>query len=168
MSYIQASWRSNQNAEEGEHLAQLLEKTGDKSAALTAYELAGATIPDYDAMGVKKAPGEKKIELGKRSEALRKAGVKPGPHDAHTLQELRTIPLGAAKGMSGTMEYRLLLSQGKVVRAEAMGSKAMEGGEERVKTLAVAGFWPAGSQAQLVKTGFLNCHANVCEVVMEP
>ncbi|WP_433984518.1 hypothetical protein RBB78_06865 [Tunturiibacter empetritectus] len=145
-----------------------MEKKGDRSAALTAYELAGATISDYDAMGVKKAPGEKKIELGKRAEALRKAGVKPAPHDAHTLQELRTIPLGAAKGMSGTTEYRLLLGQGKVVRAEAMGSKAMEGGEERVKALAVAGFWPAGSQAQLVKTGFLNCHANVCEVVLEP
>jgi tetratricopeptide (TPR) repeat protein len=167
-SYVMASWRNGQSAEEGEHLAELLEKKGDKGAALTAYELASATIPDYDAMGVKKAPGEKKIELRKRAEALRKAGVKPSTHDAHTLQELRTIPLGAAKGMSGTMEYRLLLSQGKVVRAEAMGSKAMEGGEERVKTVAFAGFWPAGSQAQLVKTGFLNCHANVCEVVLAP
>ncbi len=167
-SYLKAAWRNNQNAEEGKHLAELLEKKGDKSAALTAYELAGATIADYDAMGVKKAPGEKKVELEKRAEALRKAGVKPSTHDPNTLQELRTIPLGAAKGMSGTGEYRLLLSQGKVVRAEALGSKTLEGGEERVKTVAVTGFWPVGSQAQLVKTGFLNCHANVCEVVLEP
>jgi tetratricopeptide (TPR) repeat protein len=167
-SYVAAAWRNNQSAEEGKHLGELLEKKGDKSAALSIYELADATIPDYDAMGVKKAPGEKKVELKKRVEALRKAGVKPSLKEAHTLQELRTIPLGAAKGMSGTVEYRLLLNQGKVIRAEAVGSKTQEGGEERVKTLAVAGFWPVGSQAQLVRNGFLNCHANICEVVLEP
>jgi tetratricopeptide (TPR) repeat protein/transglutaminase-like putative cysteine protease len=166
--YIAAAWRGDQSAEQGEHLAELLDKKGDKNAALSIYELADATISDYDAMGVKRAPGEKKVELERRVEGLRKAGVKPSPHEAHTLQELRTIQLGAAKGMSGTTEYRLLLSQGKVVRAEAVGSKTLEGGEERVKTLAVAGFWPAGSQAQLVRSGFLNCHANVCEVVLEP
>jgi tetratricopeptide (TPR) repeat protein len=166
--YIAAAWRGEQSAEQGEHLAELLEKKGDKSAALSIYELADATIPDYDSMGVKKAPGEKKVELEKRVEALRKAGVKPSQHEAHTLQELRTIQLGAAKGMSGTAEYRLLLSEGKVARAEAAGSKTLEGGQERVKTLAVGGFWPVGSQAQLVRSGFLNCHANVCEVVLEP
>jgi tetratricopeptide (TPR) repeat protein len=170
MSYIEAAWKDNQDAEEGLHLGELLEKKGDKNAALTTYELAGATIPNYDGMGVvKKAPGEKQIELEKRAEALKKKGAKSSTHDAHqALQDLRKLSLGTAKGMSGTAEYRLLLNQGKVARAEAVGSKVLEGGEERVKSMQLVGFWPAGSEAQLVRTGMLNCHSGVCEVVLEP
>jgi tetratricopeptide (TPR) repeat protein len=168
-SYLRASWRNDQSAEEGNHLAVLLKKKGDKDAALTMYELAAATISDYDATGVKKAPGEQKLELQKNAEALRKMGATSSTRDAHkTLQELRTIPLGAAKGLSGRAEYRLLMNDGKVTQAKAVRSYGLTGGEERVKALRVTGFMPAGSQANLVRTGMMDCHANVCEVVLEP
>ncbi|WP_158944532.1 DUF3857 domain-containing protein [Granulicella sp. S190] len=168
-SYLGASWRNDQSADEGKHLAVLLEKKGDKTAALNMYELAAATISDYDATGAKKAPGEQKIELQKDAEALRKIGVISSTHDAHkTLQEQRTLPLGAAKGLSGRAEYRLLMNDGKVVLAKAVRSYGLSGGEERLKALPVVGFMPAGSQANLVRTGMMDCHANVCEVVLEP
>ncbi|MBB5342100.1 DUF3857 domain-containing protein [Tunturibacter empetritectus] len=168
-SYLRASWRNDQSAEEGKHLALLLEKKGDRDAALTMYELAAATISDYDATGAKKAPGEQKLELQKDAEALRKMGATSSTHDAHkTLQELRTIPLGAAKGLSGRAEYRLLMNDGKVTQSKAVRSYGLKDGEERVKAMRVTGFTPAGSQANLVRTGMMDCHGNVCEVVLEP
>jgi len=169
MSYVEAAWKSNQDAEEGLHLGELLEKTGDKNAALTAYELADATISGYDAMGLKKAPEEREIELEKRAEALRKAGVKSSVHDARkALQEGRTISLGPANGLAATVEYRILFSEGKVEKVKAIGIQPLKREEDRVMTVKLAGFWPVGSQARLVRTAMLNCHSGVCEVVLEP
>jgi tetratricopeptide (TPR) repeat protein len=169
MSYIEAAWKSNQDAEEGLHLGELLEKTGEKNAALTVYELADATISGYDAMGLKKAPEEREIELEKRAEALRKAGAKSSVHDARkALQEQRTIALGAANGLAATVEYRILFSEGKVEKVKAIGIQPLKKEEDRVMTVKLAGSWPVGSQARLVRTGMSNCHSGVCEVVLEP
>ena len=91
--------------------------------------------------------------------------------DAHAkLQDDRKIPLGPAKGMNGVTEYRLLLSDGKVVRAEKNtldDKKNIPGGEDRLKETKLAGLWPNGSQANLVRYGMLNCHSGVCELVLE-
>ncbi len=168
-SYLNAAWLNAQGAEVGEHLGELQTAKGNKNAALNAYELALATIPPYDMMGVKKTPGAEEKKLKERTEALRQAGAKLSLHDSHkALQEIRTISLGPANGLNGTAEYRLLLSEGGIKRAEAMGLKELEGGAERVKKARFAGFWPAGSNANLVRTGILNCHSGVCELVLEP
>jgi tetratricopeptide (TPR) repeat protein len=166
--YLNASWLSDLSATGGEHLGDVLAKEGKKNAALTAYELGLAAAQKYDAMGVKKAPGEEEVKLEERAAALRKNGARSSVQDARkTLQALRTIRMGAAKGIDGTAEYRLLLSDGKVERAEAVGTKRLEGGDIRLETLALTGFWPAGSHARMVRTGMLNCHSNVCELVLE-
>ncbi|HEY6374482.1 MAG TPA: DUF3857 domain-containing protein [Edaphobacter sp.] len=168
-SYLNAAWLNGQSAEVGEHLGELLTAKGNKNAALKTYELALATIPPYDIMGVKKAPGAEEKKLKERTEALRQAGAKVSLHDSHkALQEIRTISLGPANGLNGTVEYRLLLSEGGIERAEAMGLKELEGGAERVKKARFAGFWPTGSNANLVRSGILNCHSGVCELVLEP
>lgn len=167
--YLKAAWRNNQDGEVSGHIGELLAARGRKNEALTAYELALATFPPYDMMGVKKAPGEKELKLKAKAEALKKAGAKSSTPDPHiALQKLRTIPVGPAKGLDGTAEYRLLLSGGKVERAEAVGTKVLEGGPERLKTLDLAGFWPMGSSAKLVRNGMLNCHSGVCELVLMP
>ena len=85
-----------------------------------------------------------------------------------TLQENRKISLGPARGMNGVAEYRLLLSDGKIVRAEKNGTKDLPGGEDRLKEAKLVGFWPAGSKASLVRNGMLNCHSGVCELVLMP
>jgi tetratricopeptide (TPR) repeat protein len=168
-SYLNAAWLNGQSAEIGEHLGELLAAKGNKTAALKAYELALATIPPYDMMGVKKAPGAEEKKLKERTEALRQAGAKPSLHDPHkALTEIRTISLGSANGLNGTAEYRLLLREGKIERAEVIGLKQLEGGSERVKKAQFSGFWPAGSEANLVRNGILNCHSGVCELVLEP
>ena len=84
------------------------------------------------------------------------------------LQEDRKISLGAAKGLNGVAEYRLLLSGGKVVGAKKSGEKELPGGEERLKEAKLAGYWPADSDAKLVRNGMLNCYAGVCELVLMP
>jgi tetratricopeptide (TPR) repeat protein len=167
--YVRAAWRNTQHAEVGGHVGELLAAKGDKDGALTAYQFALVTAAQYDALGVRKAPGEVELKLTAKVEELRKAGAKSSVSDPHTaVQKLRVISLGPAKGMDGTAGYRLLLSEGKVERVEATGTKVMVGGPERLKTANLSGFWPAGSHAKLVRNGMLNCHSGVCELVLVP
>ena len=48
-----------------------------------------------------------------------------------------------------------------------IGKKEIPGGEDRLKETKLAGLWPGGSQASLVRYGMLNCHSGVCELVLE-
>jgi tetratricopeptide (TPR) repeat protein len=168
--YVKAGWLNSQSAEGGEHLGEMAAAKGDKDGALHAYELALATIPAYDAMGVRRPPPPIQKELTQRADALRKAGAKSPAHgDSHEgLQKMRTFPLGPAAGLDGTAEYRLLLSAGKVERVEPTGAKDLPGGSDKIMHAKVDALWPAGSQAKLVRSGILNCHSGVCELVLEP
>jgi len=167
-SYLKAAWRNAPSEIGAEHLGKLDEAKGDKDEALKMYELGIATISPIDMMGKKKAPGAEEKKLQARVYVLLKAGAKSTVKDAHAkLQEIRTVPLGAAKGMDGVAEYRLLLSGGKIVRAEKTGTKDLEGGEDRLKEAKLDGLWPVGSAASLVRSGVLNCHSGVCELVFE-
>jgi tetratricopeptide (TPR) repeat protein len=168
--YVKAGWLNSQTAEGGEHLGEIAAAKGNKDAALHAYELALATIPAYDLMGVPKPPSPVQKEMTQRADALRKAGAKSSAHgDSHEgLQKVRTFPLGPAAGLNGTAEYRLLLSAGKVEKVEGAGAKDLPGGSEIIMHAKLDGLWPAGSQAKLVRNGFLNCHAGICELVLEP
>lgn len=70
--------------------------------------------------------------------------------------------------MNGVAEYKLLLSGDKVVEAKKSGDKDLPGGEERLREAKLVGFSPAGSDADLVRMGMLNCHSAVCELVLMP
>lgn len=167
--YLKAAWRNSPSATVGGHLGELAAARGNKDEALMNFELAVATIPQYDMLGAKKAPGAEEKKLQSQVDALRKTGAKSVIHDAPgKLQELRTIPLGEAKGMDGTAEYRLLLSSGKIARAEKIGTKEIKEGENRLKEISLPDLWPPESQAKLVRNGMLNCHSKVCELVLEP
>jgi tetratricopeptide (TPR) repeat protein len=171
LAYIHAAWLNNETAEVGSHLAQIALARGNKAEALHDFELASATISSYDMMGVRKAPTALQKELLQHIEELRKPGTRPatGKPDLHEdLIQLRTIPLGPAKGASGAAEYRLLLQQGKVTKVEAAGDKFVVEGSERIRGAQLADLWPTGSDATLVRNGVLNCHAGICELVLEP
>jgi tetratricopeptide (TPR) repeat protein len=168
-SYLKAAWLNAQSVTMAEHLGEVAVARGKKDEALTTYELGLATISPYDMMGKKKPAGAEEKKLQGRADALRKAGAHSSVHDATSqLRVIRTIPLGAAKGLDGVAEYRLLLSGGKVVRAEKTGTKELVGAEDRLKEAKLNQFWPAESEANLVRNGMLNCHSGVCELVLEP
>jgi hypothetical protein len=144
-----------------EHVGELAAAKGRKDEALTAYELGVAAS----------RPGPEQKKLQEKAEALRKAGAKSSFSDAHhKLEESRKIPIGAARGMQGVSEYRLLLNGGKVIRAKKSGADdlTLPGGEDRLKETKLVGFSPIGSQASLVRMGMLNCHSGVCELGLMP
>lgn len=168
-SYLKSAWKNSHDPAGGERLGDLLTAQGNRDAALTAYELALATISPYDRMGVRQAPGPEEIKLKAHIAALRRSGAKLSIRDPHTaLQQLRTVSLGPAKGLDGTAEYLVLLSQGTVQRIKPMGEKQLPGGDARIKALHVSDFWPSLSHANLVRSGMLNCHSGTCEFIFVP
>lgn len=90
------------------------------------------------------------------------------PDAGKSEQQLRTIPLGPANGLHGFAEYRLLLSQGRVERAEPVGDEKLPGGENLLKAASFTRFFPTGSDAKLARLGVVNCVAGKCELVLEP
>jgi tetratricopeptide (TPR) repeat protein len=168
-NYLNSAWLNLETADPAEHLAVVMEASGDKNAALMYYEFALATTPKVTPMGVKKAPGEAEKRFEQHMESLRKSGAKTLVQDPQKrLQELRTIPLGAANGLNGATEYRLLLSAGNVERAEKAGDKDPHGAQEMLKKARLTDLWPAGSEAHLMRGGVLNCYSKVCELILEP
>jgi tetratricopeptide (TPR) repeat protein len=157
--YLKAALMNVQSDVMAEHLGEVATARGRKNEALTIY-----------VMGIAASlPGAEQKKMQERAEALRKEGARTSVEDgSKKLRENRTISLGAARGMNGVAEYSLLLSDGKITRAEKSGTKELPGGEDRLKEAKLAGFWPTGSQASLMKNGMLNCHSGVCELVLMP
>jgi tetratricopeptide (TPR) repeat protein len=168
-SYIQAAWVNRQDAEVGKHLAEIAEAKGNSEEALRLWELALTTYPKYQRPGVRKTPSATQKELLEHIEALRKAGTKEPAGDAEeTLRQLRTISLGDSSGLTGSAEYRLLLSNGEVLAIFMMSDIEVPGARERIKGAKLPALWPKGSEAKLVRNAMLNCHADSCELVLEP
>jgi tetratricopeptide (TPR) repeat protein len=158
-NYLNAAWANSQTITYAEHLGEVKEARGLKNDALITYEMGLADSH----------PGDEQKKLQARIDELSKQGAKStmGFIPAQ-MQKNRMVPLGAAKGMNGVAEYRLLLSGGKVVRAEKNGDKDLPGAEDRLKEAKLVGYWPTGSQASLVWSGMLNCHSGVCELLLLP
>ncbi len=158
--YLRAAWRNTQSEVMAEHIGAVAEARGKKDEAFTDYVLGIAASH----------PGDEQMSLERRCDVLRIAGAKSTVKDATAkLQDDRKIPLGPARSMNGVTTYRLLLRDGKVVRAEkrdSLGDK-IPGGEERLWEAKLTGLWPGGSQAALVTYGTLNCHSDACELDLE-
>jgi tetratricopeptide (TPR) repeat protein len=157
--FLRAAWVNTQSDAVAEHVGKLEASRGKKNEALTTYRLGIAAAH----------PGIEQKKLQALAEALQKAGAKSSVTDApKKLQDDRKIPLGPARGLNGVAEYKLLMSGDKVVQAKWSGDKDLPGGEERLKEAKLVGFWPAGSEANLVRSAMLNCHSGVCELVLMP
>jgi tetratricopeptide (TPR) repeat protein len=99
-----------------------------------------------------------------------------------TDQQLRTLSLGPAKGRHGTGEWRMLIADGKVlslgppatnaytapVETETKPQQALPGAEVMVKSADLHALLPPGSNARLVRDGFVTCPGIVCELVLSP
>lgn len=157
--YLKAAWVNAQSDTVAGHVGDLEASKGRKNEALTMYRLGIAAS----------RPGAEQKKLQARAEELQKSGAKSSVSDwQRKLQEDRKLSLGAANGLNGVAEYGLLMSGGKVVRAKKIGDKELPGGQERLKETSLVGYWPAGSDANLVRNGMLNCHSGVCELVLMP
>ncbi len=101
-------------------MGELEASRGRKNEALTAYRLGIAASH----------PGAEQKKLQARAEELQKTGAKSSVNDApKKLQEDRKISLGAANGLNGVAEYRLLMNDGKIVGARKNGEKELAEGE---------------------------------------
>jgi tetratricopeptide (TPR) repeat protein len=157
--FLKAAWVNAQSDTIAEHVGRLEAARGKENEALTTYRLGIAASQ----------PGTERKKLQALADALEKKGAKSSVTDwPKKLQESREIPLGSANGLNGVAEYKLLLSGDKLVEAKKSGDKDLPGGEERVKEAKLVGFLPAGSDANLVRMGMLNCHSGVCELVLVP
>jgi len=83
------------------------------------------------------------------------------------LDIVRRFPAGASDGRSGVGEYRLLIQKGKIIKVKSSDNKPLAKAEEAFTKASFPDATPAGSQTVVMRTGFLNCHQNVCEVVLE-
>jgi tetratricopeptide (TPR) repeat protein len=83
-------------------------------------------------------------------------------------QIARTLDLGPSNGVTGYVEYKLLLSQRGIERAEPAGEKTLPGAQEMLKKLDFSKYFPAESTAKLAWFGFMNCYNKRCALVLEP
>jgi len=168
LTYIEAGWRGQPDLEGGKHVGEVLAARGDKQGALNAYELAIATQPGYNALGVHTEPSEQQKQVQALADALRASGVKAATGNVGLkLQEVRKVQLGAASGRSGNAEYMILLRNGKAVKANPTGTKTVAGAEEMIEKANFADFFPAGVAMSLVRVGYVNCHQTVCELMLQ-
>jgi len=169
--YIEASWHGSHGATEAFHLGEIALARGDKPAALEAFKLALVKEITYDRSGVRNPPSELEKSTQQHIDELQKAGVKfnGSPLSSEErLQDLFKIPLGAANGISGTVEYRLLLKQGKLLKAQPNGARELPNAEGLLGKADFSNLFPANSSVTLLRIGFLNCHADLCEFIQEP
>jgi hypothetical protein len=150
-------------------VGEVLTARGDNAGALNAYEMAIATVPGYNAMGVRTEPDDKQKQVQALADALPHAGGMPHAPlgAAEKLQELRTVQLGPANGRSTSAAYRILLRNGKAVKADPTEEKTVPGADEMILKANFSGFFPDGAQASLVRVGDVNCHQAVCEFMLQ-
>jgi tetratricopeptide (TPR) repeat protein len=168
LSYVQAGWMGDLELETGQHLGQVLAARGDTAGALNAYEMAIGSQPGYDALGVRKEPSEKQKQVQALADALPRTSGKPHTPlaTAGKLQELREVKLGPSNGRSGTAEYRVLLRNGKTVKAEPTGEKTIAGANDMLLKADFSRFFPGGAPTSLVRVAYVNCHQSVCELML--
>jgi hypothetical protein len=170
--YLRAAWLSDADSATGLHLGQVQEARGQIKEALETYDIAQAAATVYNRDGSPTPPSVIAQELSRRIEALRHKGVTDtSASDAHSrLQKMRTLRIGPAAGRSGTTAYTVLMANGHVEAAKMTGNnpKPLRDGDAMVKRIVTEGWWPKGSEAKMLRQGFLNCHSDVCEFVLLP
>jgi len=165
---VEAAWRNQQHAEVGLHLGDIALADNDPNAALKAYELANATLPHLSGGKVPPARQAESDKIQAGIARAKKAGAKSQLKDPRAaLQAMRTVDLGPADGRSGSVEYRILIAQGKAELARPMDHDFPRA-NSLIRSASFAGFTPANSEARIAHFGYLNCVSASCEFVIEP
>lgn len=168
-SYLQAAWLGQTNIETGKHLGDLLAALGDKTGALTTYEDALATQPRADSLDARTEPSLEATVVMESVEALRREGVQSTTSGSENrIAKLHLVPLGPSNGLSCEAEYRLLLKAGRIANVQPTKGKPVPGVEPLLTKADIERYFPSGSQASLVRSGYVNCHSGICGLMLEP
>jgi len=105
--------------------------------------------------------------------AIARATEKPAAIASAKLddQGLRTFRLGPSHGESGVAPVQLLLADGKVLDAKPatdMPGRKPLAAEQRIHSVDFHALFPPGSKAHLIRLGMINCHQEICELVLAP
>jgi tetratricopeptide (TPR) repeat protein len=167
--YLKAAWHNHICLETGEALGQMELARGKKLAAMQTYQIALEAASKSDAMAVRQPSGAFRLELEHQFDTMLRTIPRSSFEAGRSNpQQLRTIKLGAANGLVGTAEYRVILGGGKVQKLKNIGARSLTGGDERVMSAALREWFPPGSEARLLDNAVLNCHGSVCELVILP
>jgi hypothetical protein len=176
LRYVSASWHNSLSGEVGLHLGELEEAGHRPSDALVTYQLARAALPDHDLRGVRQLPTVMQRELAARIDRLRKVQPQAALKDPNEkLKEELKLSAGTSGGQSLVAPYRFLLTgrgvqsafplavadgdHGKVDEAKDLG---------RLKHAIPISWVPSGSPARILRSAVLNCHQEICEVMLTP
>jgi tetratricopeptide (TPR) repeat protein/transglutaminase-like putative cysteine protease len=155
--YVRAAWVLAQHGEVGDHLGQILERTGSKSEAMATYAQslsAVRPVPETWPRVVALAGGEKQADDLKSKHA-------------DELFKMRTVPLGNVSSESGTADFLVVLNG----LGQAEEVKFLRG-EEKLRTLAEAlrsakfpAVAPDDTPIRMPRRGMLTCSATTKECV---
>jgi tetratricopeptide (TPR) repeat protein len=161
--FARAAWIDSEHTDIGEHFGDIESKLGNHDVALKTYTLALATLP------AKAPPGADAQRLRDKIDAEKRAGAKLEKFDpAAGLIQLRTIPLGPAAGRQGDFRYLILISRDRIEKAQPDGGKGIPGALELMQKGDVKNFTPVSLEVRLPTTATLRCHANACDLTLEP
>jgi hypothetical protein len=174
--YLAAAWHNDLHAEVGLHLGDLQEALHRPGEALATYQLAEASSPRIDLRGVHRPPTPLERELVARIERLKKTQIHSALQDSgDALRKQLKLNAGASGGLSLVTPYRMLLTAEGIQNAIPIKtSDGDHGAPDPVQDLtklrrAVPTAWiPAGSTAHVLRSAVLNCHQDICEVIMTP
>jgi tetratricopeptide (TPR) repeat protein len=168
-AWIRPTFAMRASALIGEHLGDVLMAEKKPADAVTAYAEALATLPVTDAMGVRiKIDPPRAKELRTKLDSAKAAAKMTQVPDGHpALQGMRVWKIGAANGLNGTAEFRTLLSSRGVVSALPTG-EVPHSMQERILAANWRDRYPPGEDLWLAAKVMLNCHGDICEVVLEP
>lgn len=174
--YIAAAWQNDLHAEVGTHLAELQLAMHRPAEALVTLQLARATTPEFNALGVRQQPSAVQRDLDGRIERLRKLQPKAALTDPRAaLNQQSRLEAGASGGQSIVAPYRMLLTAHGIQNIVALKAEDGDHGKpDPARDLpridhAIPKTWiPAESSARLLRSSLLKCHQDVCEVILTP
>ena len=161
--YVSAAWQLSPHGEIGEHLGQILEKRGQKDAAIRIYAMADSGLrptPETRTRLAALAGGESKV-----------AGINERYRD--DLQNQRTFALGKVAKETGSAEFFLMFSKGG--SDTTVEDVKFVSGDENLKSLSAElrnakyGFnFPDDTPTKIFRRGILNCSkaTSDCSFVM--
>jgi tetratricopeptide (TPR) repeat protein len=171
--YVRAAWLSYPLADVGLHLGQIEEARGKKQEAIDVYDMAKVSQLGSNLMGGNTISKPTQTELNQREELLWKKGLRPSFRDGtFELQKQRQLSLGKAEGRKGYETYNLFIVDSKVsaaqVSTDSKDSSEIKDGLKLVESALFSRWTPPGSTAQIPRQATLNCHGDICELVVFP
>jgi tetratricopeptide (TPR) repeat protein len=174
--YIAAAWHNSLRGEVGLHLGELQAAQKHSAEALATYQVARASTPEFNGLGIRQPPNALQRDLDDRIDRLKKLLPKAALEDpAHTLRDQLQLDAGSYKGDNLVLPYRFLLSADGIQTPVPLHSIAGDQGKpdpvrdsKRIEQAIPKTWIPTGSSARLLRSVILNCHQSSCDLAVMP